>query len=47
MSQSSAIVALQCEPMNLRELGKEKNIYPLSALRLQSLPLVSPEELRV
>ena len=41
MSQSSMIAALQCEP---RKLRTEKDTCRLAAIRLQPLPVVSPEE---
>ena len=47
MSQSSAISALPCEPVSLKELRKEKNAGHLAAIRLQSLPYGEPQELRM
>ena len=44
MSQSSAIAALQCEPVNPEDTQEGKNTCHLAAIRLQPLPLVSPEE---
>ena len=44
MSQSSAIAALQCEPVNPKDTQEGKNTCHLAAIRLQPLPLVSPEE---
>ena len=43
MSQSSAIPALQYEPVSLKELRKGKNAGHLAAI----LPMESPEELRI
>ena len=44
MSQSSAIAALQREPVSPEETQKGKNTCHLAAIRLQPLPTVSHEE---
>ena len=44
MTIHSAIATLQYEPVRPQELRKEKNICSLAAIRLQTLPKLSPEE---
>ena len=44
MSQSSAIAAIQREPMSPEETQEGKSTCHLAAFRLQPLPMVSPEE---
>ena len=45
MSQSSVTVALQHGWVIPEETQKENNICHLAAIKLQSLPTVSPEEI--
>ena len=44
MAQSSAIAALQRELVNPEETQQGKNTCHLTAIRLQPLPTVSPDE---
>ena len=44
MAQSSAIAALQIEQVSPEETQEGKNTCHLAAIRLQPLPVVSPEE---